>query len=219
MEVKEIVYFEEPERSNTDEMVEFVTKKMETLGIHRVIIAWSSGYTLRKFLEVTQNANLKLDVVVVTNPKQGKIQGVSVSIPEETREELERKGIKVCYLNDDLNFGEPTALEDKQRSARAMLLPFGIPEHLRPLDINTGTDLSLLTIISQGFRVCVGCTVLAVKNGLVPEGERVLSLAGKATALILQASSNARKCLVKEILGFERNSDWDSVLSKRASSH
>ncbi len=214
MEVKEILYFDEPARSNTDEMVEFAIKRLEALGIHRIIIAWSTGYTLSKFLEMTKNTKLKLDITVVTNPKGGSIRGMDVSIPDETREELEKKGIKVCYTIDDLNFGEPYALQDKQSSNRAMLIPFGIPEHLRPLDINTGTDLSLLTTISQGFRVCVGTTVIAVRHGLIPEGEKVLAFAGKATALVLQAGSSAKKCFVKEILGFERNSDWDSVLSK-----
>jgi len=214
MEVKEILYFDEPARSNTDEMVEFALKRLEASEIQHVLIAWSTGYTLSKFLEITKNTKLKLDITVVTNPRGGSIRGMDVSIPDETREELEKKGIEVCYLNDDLNFGEPYDLKNEQMSNRAMLIPFGIPEHLRPLDINTGTDLSLLTIISQGFRVCVGTTVIAVRNGLVPDGEKVLVFAGKATALVLQAGSSAKKCFVKEILGFERNSDWDSVLSK-----
>jgi hypothetical protein len=210
MEVKEILYFDESSMSNIDPMVEFVAGKIEALGIHRVMIAWSSGYTLRKFLEATQNAGLKLDIAVVTNPKGGKIMEREVSISDEVREELEKKGIRVCYLNDDLGFGEPHALEPGQRSRREMLRPFGIPEHLDPLDIDVGTDLSLLVIISQGFRVCVGCTVLAVRHGLITEGERVLCLAGKSTALVLQAGATAKTTFVKEILGFERNSDWAS---------
>lgn len=232
MEVKEILYFDKPDRLNTDEMVKFAKKRMETLGIRRVVIVWSSGYTFRKFQEMTKNAKLDLDIVAVTNPKGGALpivirptdneetrrrkeesikKGITetfVSISDETREELEKEGIKVCYLKDYLNFGEPRALREEQSSNRAILAPFGIPQHLRPLDIDAGTDLSLLTIISQGFRVCIGCTVLAVKNGLIPEGETVLAIGGTATALILRASSNARTCLVKEIIGFERGSSW-----------
>ena len=214
METKEILYFDEPDRSNTDAMVEFVKKRIKASGIRRVLIAWSSGYTVRKFLEMAENTRLKLDIVVVTNPRGGKIQEREVSISDETREELEKKGVRVCYLNDFLNFGEPLALQEEQRLRRAKLIPFGIPEHIRPLDIDSGTDLSLLTIISQGFRVCVGTTVLAVKNGLVPEGEMVLALAGKATALILRAGSSAKTCYVQEIIGYERNSAWPVLLSK-----
>ncbi len=207
MEIKEILYFEKPGRSNTDTMIEFVTRKIETLGLHHVMIAWSSGYTLRKFLEATKNLKLKLDIAAVTNPKGGTIGGRNVSIDDETRKELEEKGIKVCYLNDDLKLGEPASPSPHQKFLRDMLLPW-LPAHIDPLSLDVGVDLSLLLILSQGFRVCVGCLVLAVKHGLIPEGERVLCLAGQATALVLQAGSTARTCYVKEILGYELNSDW-----------
>ena len=205
IKIKEIMYFEKPGRSNTDTMIEFVTRKIETLGLHHVMIAWSSGYTLRKFLEAT--SNLKLDIAVVTNPKGGTIGGRNVSIDDETREELEGKGIQVCYLNDDLKLGEPASPSPHQKFLRDMLLPW-LPAHIDPLSLDVGVDLSLLLILSQGFRVCVGCLVLAVKHGLIPEGERVLCLAGQATAVVLQAGSTARTCYVKEILGLELNSDW-----------
>jgi hypothetical protein len=63
----------------------------------------------------------------------------------------------------------------------------------------------------MGFRVLVGITVVAVNSGFVSEGETVLSISGTGfagggadTAAILRASSNAKGCLVKEILGFPR---------------
>lgn len=207
IEVKEIMYFEKPGMKNIDPMIEFVTKRIKTLDVKHVMIAWSSGYTLKKFLETTKSFNLKLNIAVVTNPKGGTIGGRKVSIDDETREELEKKGIKVCYLNDDLHLGEPMSPDPQQKRMREMLLPW-LPAHIDPLSMDAGMDLSLLLILSQGFRVCVGCLVLAVKHGLVPEGERVLCLAGKATALVLQAGKTARTCYVKEIIGFERNSDW-----------
>jgi hypothetical protein len=86
-----------------------------------------------------------------------------------------------------------------------------IPGHIRPLDIAAGIDLSLLNIISMGFRVLVGVAVVAAKNGLVPDGETVLSIAGTGfagggtdTAAILQARANPKACLVKEIIGFPK---------------
>jgi hypothetical protein len=236
--IKEIMYFDKPDRTNSDEMVKFAKKRMDDLGIRNAVIVWSSGYTMAKFREVIKDENLKnLNVIAVTNPspnspakgtmpviirdtddeetrkrkeeqlKQG-ITEISVTISNETREELQKAGIKVRYLNDDLILGEPLNLTESNATRRDLLAPFGIPEHLRPLDIDAGTDLSLLTIISQGFRVCVGCTVLCVKSGLIPEGDLTLAIGGTSTALILRASSNARTCLVKEIIGFERGSSW-----------
>lgn len=233
MEIKEILYFDKSERKNTDEMVKFAKKRIDELGIKHVVIVWSSGYTLRKFQEVVKDA--KLNIVAVTNPSPHSIsRGVmpimirptdneetrkqkyeliskgitetSVTISDATKEELEKDGIKVCYLNDDLMLGEPLALGNEQTSRRARLERFGLAKHIRPLDIDVGTDLSILTIVSQGFRVCVGCTALAVKYGHIPEGEMVCAIGGVSTALILRAGSIAKTCIVKEIIGFERGS-------------
>ena len=206
-EIKEILYFKKPAgRSNTNKMLDFITPKIESLDLHHVMIAWSSGYTLRKFLEATKDLKVKLDITTVTNPKGGTMGGRSVSIDDETREELEGQGIKVCYLNDDLRLGEPMAPTPEQKYMRDQLLPW-MPFHIDPLSLDVGWDTSLLLIISQGFRVCVGCLALAVKHGLIPEGERVLCLAGSATACVMIANAYPRYCYVEEILSYERNSD------------
>lgn len=210
--VKEIIYFEKPYlRSNTDKMVDFAIKRLKELKLQTVVIAWDSGYTLRKFLEAAEKARLKdLNIIAVTNPKGAILRGKHVSIDDETRLELERKGVKVCYLKDYFQVGEPLdeTRPDDYKERLNILKSFGVSPYVRPLDLAVGTDLSLLTIISQGFRVCVGITVIAVKNGLISEGDYVLALAGIATALILRANSNARRCLVKEILGYDR--DWQA---------
>ena len=205
MSKKEILFFDQPlRRANTDEMVAFSLERIKELGVKTVVIAWDSGYSLYKFLEHSEKEKLDLNIVVVTNPKGGHLRGRLVSVPEETRLELKKKGIQTCYLKDYFNLGEPLDLEDNMKVRRDKLAAFGIPSHIRPMDIDVETDLSLLTIISQGFRVCVGITVLAVKNGFIPKGEYVLALAGVSTGLIVRASSKARGCLVKEILGYDR---------------
>jgi hypothetical protein len=233
MEVKEIFYFDEPGPSNTDQLLESARKRIGALGIRQVIIASQAGYTVKRFLEIIQN--VKLDILAVTNVKGGKIpvsalynhyeeskrikedyqrKGVThwqASISDEDRRDFEKKGVRVFYSPDILNIGEPRGLDDDRKLIRSKLNPF-IPTHLRPLDIEAGMDLSLLNIISMGFRVCVGIIVVSVRNGLVSEGETVLSIAGTGfagggadTAVIAQAHSNAKACLVKEILGFPKS--------------
>jgi hypothetical protein len=214
-EIKEILYFQKPAgRSNTNKMLEFITPRIESMNLRHVMIAWSSGYTLEKFLEATRNLKLKLDITTVTNPKGGTMGGMSVSIDDPTRERLEAKGIKVCYLNDDLRLGEPMSPTPEQKYMREQLLPW-MPFHIDPLSLDVGWDTSLLLIISQGFRVCVGCLALAAKHGLIPEGERVLCLAGSATACIMIANKSPRYCYVEEILSYERNSDWSLMNQTR----
>lgn len=230
--VKEILYFDKPDQANTDEMVEFAVNRVKDTDVRRALIVYSSGHTFRKFQEVTKNAGLKFDTVVVTNAKgahmpiviqpqdneetrkwkedqlkQG-ITGTFISIADETREEMEKEGIKVHYVTDHLGLGEPLAQREGGNPRRKKLAPFVIPQDLRPLDVDAGWDLSILTIISQGLRVCVGCMVVAVENGLIPEGEIVLAIGGRATALIMRAGSTAKTCLVKEIIGFDRGSSW-----------
>ena len=230
--VKEILYFDKPDQANTDEMVEFAIKRVADSEIRRALIVYSSGHTFRKFQEVTKNAGLKFDTVVETNAKGAHmpivirpedneetkrwkedqlkkgITGTFISITDETREEMEKQGIKVYYVPDYLGLGEPLAEREGGNPRRAKLAPFVIPQDLRPLDIDAGWDLSILTIVSQGLRVCVGCMVVAVQNGLIPEGETVLTIGGRATALIMQAGSSAKTCLIKEIIGYDRGSSW-----------
>ncbi len=210
-EIKEILYFIKPAgRSNTNKMLDFIKPKIKDMDVRHVMIAWSSGYTLRKFLEVTGDLKIKLDITTVTNPRGGTMGGRSVSIDDETREELEGKGIKVCYLNDDLRLGEPMAPTPEQQHMREQLSPW-MPFHIDPLSVDVGWDTSSFLIISQGFRVCVGCLALAVKHGLIPAGERVLCLAGSATACVMIADASPRYCYVEEILSYERNSDWQKM--------
>ena len=233
--VKEIMYFDQPDRKNTDELIPFAIKRMRDVGVKNVVVVWSSGYTVRKFLEVIGKDKAGLNIVAVTNPsphsisrgvmpvvitardnaqqrkmkeeqlKKG-ITEVTTTISDEVKAELESKGCKVCYLNDDLMLGEPLALGKENTGRRARLIPFGVGPHIRPLDIDAGADLSPFTTISQGFRVAVGCTVLAVKYGCIPEGELTLAIAGRSTGLILRAGGRPKTTIVKEILSFERGS-------------
>ncbi|MFC2070140.1 hypothetical protein ACFLTB_03070, partial [Chloroflexota bacterium] len=64
---KKILYFDIPDQSNIDEMIEVAEKRRQDLGINTVVMAWSSGYTLRKYQEVAKGK--KLNIVVVTNAK------------------------------------------------------------------------------------------------------------------------------------------------------
>lgn len=241
METKNIVYFDEPGPSHTDDLLHVARARLQDLGIATVVIASQAGVTVKRFMEIA--GDLKLNIVVVTNPKgpglnitvlydkyeeskrikedyqRRGITHFQCSVSDEDRAVFEKSGIRVIEQRDYLNIGDPWGLNDEEKlserdldwkATRAKLRPF-IPNHIRPLDIEAGTDLSLLNIISKGFRVLVGATVVAVNRGLVPEGETVLAMAGTGfagggadTAAILRAGGKARGCLVKEILGFPK---------------
>lgn len=238
--IKDIIYFTEPGPANSEKILKMAIKRIDELGIKQVIIASATGATVNKFLEMTER-DKKYHVLAVTNVKGGKLpvsiiykkykesrkirenyekMGIThfnASIDDETREELENKGVKVLYLSDILNIGGgPSSenLEDAEedwKRRREKLSPF-IPAHLRPLDLEAGEDLSLLNIISMGFRVAVGVTAASVKCNLVSQGDIVLSIAGTGfagggvdTAIIMEARANPKACWVKEIIGFPQS--------------
>jgi hypothetical protein len=241
METKDIVYFHEPGPANSEKLLELAIRRTDELGIKQVVIASQAGVTAKKFIEMTKD-NRRHDVLAVTNVKGGKLlittlytkyegsrkiredyekEGVThfqASIDDETRRELEKEGVKILYLPDVLNIGDPWGLDGEKLSRideewkqrRSKLRPF-IPGHLRPLDIEAGADLSLLNIISMGFRVAVGVTITSVKYGYVSKGEVILSVAGTGfagggadTAIIVEAHENAKACWIKEIIGFPK---------------
>jgi hypothetical protein len=241
METKEILYFDEPGPANTDALLELAKTRIESSGIRRVVIASQAGVTVRRFLEITGDMKVgvvavtnprggQLNVTVMYDKYQGsrsikqeyEKKGIShfpVWISDENRADFEKAGVSVLYIPDYLNIGDPRGLSDDKKlnevdlewkARRAKLKPF-IPDDIRPLDVEAGADLSLLTVISQGFRVLLGVTVAAVNHGLVSEGETVLSMAGTGfagggvdTAAILRAGRTAKGCLVKEILAFPK---------------
>jgi len=235
--ITEIMYFDRSERQNTDELVPYARKRMDAAGVKNAVIVWSSGYTMNKWREVVNTKKEGLNVIAVTNPsphspakgtmpvvireddkpeakarKQALLdKGITetyCTILDDMKAQLESEGIKVRYLNDELILGEPLNLTGNNATRRDLLTQFGFPTHIRPLDIDSGADLSMLTVVSQGLRVCVGCTVLCVKSGYIKEGDLTLAIGGVSTAVILRASADPRTCLVKEIIGFERGSSW-----------
>ena len=241
METKDIVYFDEPGPANSDDLLQAAKRRVEELGIKTVVIASQAGVTVKKFLKIADGLPLNivavtnpkgpgLNITTLYDKYEGskrikeeyRRQGVThfqCSISEEDRIAFAKSGVAVIEQKDYLNIGDPWGLHDEEllserdlewKARRAKLRPF-IPNHIRPLDIEVGADLSLLNIISKGFRVLVGATVVAVDRGSVPEGEMVLATAGTGfagggadTAAILRAGAKAQSCLVREIIGFPR---------------
>jgi hypothetical protein len=220
MGISEILYFDEPGPSNTRKLLEYAKKRAEDLKIKHIIMASDRGGTVRAFLDVAKEN--QFSILVVTNDKGLKMpvsilaesykeskeikqdylrRGISeipISLSDDVLAELERKKVTVYFVPDTI------------QKMRKTLDPF-LPKHLRPLDIEAGMDLSLLNIISWGFRVCVGIAAISVKSGFVPEGEIILSIAGSGlagggadTAVIIEAHSNPKACHTREVLGFPR---------------
>ena len=102
MTIKEIMYFDKPDKKNADELVKFAVKRMDEMGIKNVVVAWSSGYTVRKFLETVGPNRKDLNIVAGTNPSPHSIsrgrQPIVIKEKDSAqtrkfREDLLKKGI------------------------------------------------------------------------------------------------------------------------------
>jgi hypothetical protein len=232
MEISTIVYFEEPHIENTEKILKASFERIKAQKISHVVIATSTGATVRKALKVFHG--FPVCIVAVTNRpcatmpvaclyekyvnsreikenfKKKNMPTFPISLDNETCSEFEKQGIRVYYVPDPIGLGMPN--EADSRLALKEKVSFCIPKHLYPLDIDAGADLSMLNILSMGFRVCVGITAIAAQHELIPPGTNVLAIAGTGwagggadTALIITADSNPKACLVREIVGMPKN--------------
>lgn len=231
---KSILYFAVPGPDNTDTLLKAVIRRMREREVKTCVIASQSGFSVRRFIALggLQNGHR---LVVVTNTlgakfnvrmlydkyehtkklkEQLQLQGIThlpASISEEDERNLTERAVVVVRTKDYLGIGGggPGAVDvEAWRALRRKVRPF-IPLHIRPLDIEAGMDLSLLNIISMGFRVLIGSTVVAVDRKAVSPGELVVSVAGTGwagggvdTAAIVRAATDPKGCLVEEIIGF-----------------
>ena len=159
------MYFENPGKENTDKCVELALKRAEELGIGYVVVASTTGYTIRKLLEKDPSGN----VVCVTH--QMGFRKDREDEFEVDREELMEKGVKVLtttHLMAGLNRGVRNRYGGTSYS-----------------DVVADT----LRMFSQGVKVCVEIAVMALDSGLIPPGEKVVSIGGTGrgadTALVV----------------------------------
>ncbi len=159
------MYFENPGKENTDKCVELALKRAEELGIGYMVVASTTGYTIRKLLEKDPSGN----VVCVTH--QMGFRKDREDEFEVDREELMEKGVKVLtttHLMAGLNRGVRNRYGGSTYS-----------------DVVADT----LRMFSQGVKVCVEIAVMALDSGLIPSGEKVVAIGGTGrgadTALVV----------------------------------
>jgi len=230
MELSEVAYFKEPGITNTARLLAQARKQVEALEVKHAVIAGTTGHTVKEFLKVFKGLEINTNVATM---EKGSVMPVKflytkyahsramredfikkgmeyfpISLQEEILAELKAQNVKVFHVPDPLGIGPTMGPDDEKRRIKTKLDAF-LPKHLRPLDIEAGTDLSLLNIISKGFRVAIGIAAVATGHGLVPKGEKLLTIAGTGwagggadTAIIVKAHESPIKCYVKAIIGF-----------------
>jgi uncharacterized protein len=160
-----IVYFSEAGKANTNETLATAKKRALELGIGKVLVASSHGYTAKE--AAATFAGTGIEIIAVTISEGFAEEGWCMT--REERNELERAGVKVLTSQLSLSGGVGEAF-----SGESSLL-----------SVISGT----LYCFSQGMKVAFEIAVMAAEAGCVPTDKEIISIAGTGegadTAIVL----------------------------------
>lgn len=185
------VYFQNPGKENTDDVLRLAQQRAEELGIKTIVVASTTGVTAVKAVEALKN----LKVIVVSH-STGFREPNTQEFTEENQKIVQSKGVPIVTAAH--------AFGGLSRSMRQG----DIPETRQTYVIG---DLisSTLRIFGQGMKVVCEIAIMAADAGLVRTDEEVISIAGTGgngrgadTAIVLKPETAHRffDMRVKEIL-------------------
>ena len=184
MEAK-TVYFDDPEKDYTDDVLNIVRQRAEELGIKTIVVASTSGKTAVKAVEALKGFNL-----VVIGTTAGAVDPNVQRFTEANRKIVESKGVKII-----------TAAHAFAGISRALRLNFET--------MAIGEIIAhVLRIFGQGIKVACEIALMATDAGLVLTDEEVIAIAGTAPirgadcAIVVKAANSHRffNLKVKKIL-------------------
>ena len=169
--MKEIRYFEEKGEKNTGETLQLVRKRVRELGIKKVVVATTHGYTGLEAARILKD--LDVNIIAVTICEGYKTEGWAMT-PEERRR-LEEAGVKTLTCMHALGDNVDSAFTEE----------FG-GKSLAEVAART------LYLFSQGMKVCVEIVLMAADAGLIGVDEEVVAVGGTGggadTAIVVKPS-------------------------------
>jgi len=190
MTTKEIVYFDKPGPQNTMEVVQAVLRRAQELGIEHIAVASNSGQTALKFWQGLKEEKINL---VCVSSHAGFSGGDEIRLKEDTRKEMEGKGIKTLICSHALSglsrsiTGEFGGTSEVEIIAHALRL-FG----------------------SEGIKVAVEVSIMAADAGLIPTNREIIAAGGtnrgSDAAIVLRAAhmNNFFDLEIREIIAKPR---------------
>ena len=159
MELK-TVYFENPGRGNTDEVLRIARQRAEELGIKTVLVASTTGETAVKAMDALQG----LRVIVVTH---------SSSFREPDTQEFTEENKKIVQGKGGVILTTTHAFGGLNRAMRQSSIPEAPATYIVG-DIVATT----LRVFGQGMKVVCEIAAMAADGGLVRTDEDVIAVAG-----------------------------------------
>jgi hypothetical protein len=178
-----IIYFDQPGKKNTDEVLRLAKNRAKELGIKSILIASTTGETAVKALKVFKGAKI-VAVSHFTGMKGPNTQ----EFTEENRQKVLSAGGSVL-----------TATHTFSGLGRAMRKKFG-------MYLFEETVANTLRIFGQGMKVVCEITMMAADAGLVRTDEDIIVITGSSrgadTAVVLRPvnSEDFFDLKVREIL-------------------
>jgi len=151
------MYWEKSGGENTEKTLEIALRRLEDSDIGNVVIASNSGQTVNKFIEMAEKP--ELNVVCVTHHVGFKEPGVD-EMGAQTRQELKEMNVEILTTTHAL-----------AGVARSIKQGYG---GLYPAEIMA----EALRMLSQGVKVAVEISVMALDAGLIPYDEDVMAIGG-----------------------------------------
>jgi hypothetical protein len=167
-------YFKKPGPQNTRAVMEIVSARAKELEINTFLVATCSGRTAFEALEVLGTRKKIIAVTHVTGFREPNHQELS----QDTRRELESKGIKVLTCQH--------AFGGVGRAVRNKLSTYQIDEIIA----------FTLRTFGEGTKVAIELALMAADAGFIRTDEDVISIGGTGkgadTALVLQPANSFR---------------------------
>ena len=167
-----ILYFEKRGKQNTETTLRLARSRAEELGLKQIVLASTHGYTALKAAEIFKGSGIEIIAVSISTAfeKEGWTMGA------EERLRIEQAGVRVL-----------TTIHG---------LADGVAEGLYGENTPGSVVANTLRLFSQGMKVAVEVSIMALEAGLIPTGREIVAVGGTdegCDTAIVARPAHARK--------------------------
>lgn len=199
---REVFYFEKAGEQNTDHVIEAVKERVKQGDLIYIVVASNSGKTALKLAQALRDTEAK--IICVTEPPQ-KLDWKAKwpSITEENRKRLKELGVIIV---ENIPYAHYCSVLDSNQ--------WQIPSP------NTLVYMTLRAVGGAGLKVAMEVMFMAVWAGVIPPGEKVISIGGSRrgadTAIVVRSAFQekfftkkvSKRPIVLEIVAMPLEKTW-----------
>ena len=149
-----IIYFEKKGKQNTETTLRLARDRAEELGIKQIVLATTHGYTALQAAEVFRDSGIEIIAVSISTAFDK--EGWTMSAQERGR--IEQVGVRVLTTLHGLADGAAEGLYGENTPGSAVA--------------------HTLRMFSQGIKVAVEVSIMALEAGLIPSGGQIVAIGG-----------------------------------------